>query len=751
MVAAEPTPGSPVPPARPIDSLSLVEELIDGALTALRQGTLELLVRQRPRITRWAMRRFLPIMRGAAADMRELEAGPADMPALLLRWLVTQLRPDLEPRLDGIDDEAWLNRVSWRPMLALMCHVRLAQVPAFPGRYRKRADEAAVDNLCGLWDVGPSTFYRYVERGKHLMAAVATESPLSVPRRLSLRRFVATELEQRHVWPDANERTAWHRKQVALLGQRGDPASALWHALQCGDAELAADTLREHASALAGEPETDALVERVAALAMQARPRFDLWSARAELARTRGAIEREQQAHERALQLATESADPLLLGRAYSALGRFHESRDADRAFACYEDSARYLLAADPEHSDAATVAQYMTTLVRLAWMHVLRSHPQAVAMLQRAENLRSTRTVPDALAGMLEQTWGEYWRIAGDPQRALQAKHRALNIFERLGDQRSVLVTCLNLITLHGEARQLDKAESYARQVFAVASRTPVDPSILVSTHVNLGLAYGWSNRHDQSIDEHRQALRIAMDANLRLHANRARLNLANAHYRRYAETGDSEHERRGDDEVDALLRTPAAERVPTLTEAARNLKSEVLGAREERLVDRLLTDESAAHLDEMSEIQRQRDLLLKTDAPEAQVRSRLAIANAYMAISVKEREAARQLIERHGLGERFASELGQLRETFDRNLTAEQRLMAHYKQQAADLLDDARRAALVERLLRDGAINKSGYAELCGVSPATASKHLAALAERGLLLQTGKGPSTRYQLPAS
>jgi Fic family protein len=44
--------------------------------------------------------------------------------------------------------------------------------------------------------------------------------------------------------------------------------------------------------------------------------------------------------------------------------------------------------------------------------------------------------------------------------------------------------------------------------------------------------------------------------------------------------------------------------------------------------------------------------------------------------------------------------------------------------------------------------ALPAARYAELCGVSPATASKHLSTLTERGLLRQTGKGPSTRYLL---
>ena len=46
---------------------------------------------------------------------------------------------------------------------------------------------------------------------------------------------------------------------------------------------------------------------------------------------------------------------------------------------------------------------------------------------------------------------------------------------------------------------------------------------------------------------------------------------------------------------------------------------------------------------------------------------------------------------------------------------------------------------------------MNKSAYGDLCGVAPATASKHLGLLAERGLLVQRGKGPATRYELPSA
>jgi tetratricopeptide (TPR) repeat protein/DNA-binding transcriptional ArsR family regulator len=748
MIATDAPDGAGPPLSPSFDPLALTEELLDAALSALRQGTLELAVRQRPRAARWLMRRLLPIVEGTFGEAWSAQAAVSEAPELLLRWLITQLRPDLEPRLDGIADEAWLNRVAWRPMIALMCHVRLATVPAFPARYRKRADEAAVDNLCGLWDVGPSTFYRYVERGKHQMAQIATESPLGVARRLSLRRFVAAELALRHLWTDEAGRLAWHRAQVHRLRQRNDAVSALWHSLQALDADLATDTLRTHAAALAGAPETDALVERAAALPMGARARFDLWAARAGLARTRNAVDRELAAHERAVHVATEASDALLLGMAYGALGRFHESRDADRAFACYEDSARYLLSADPQHNDPDAVAQYMTTLVRLAWMHVLRNHPQAKAMLERAEQLSRAQPVPEDLVGMLEQSWGEYWRSAGDHQRALQAKHRALNVYERLGDQRSILVTYLNLITLHGEARELDKALRYAERVFEFARKDVVEPSILVSTRGNLAAAHIWAGDYAAAIAEYAQGLELASSANLKLHTNRIRYNLANAYYRRSLESRDAALERLGDEQLERFFAAPLSERTPALTESARNLKSEVFGAQPEKPVDRLLSNEAAEHLDEMAEIQRQRSVLQADEAPEARVRAHLAIAKAYLQISVKEREAARQLIERHGLDERFAEDLGRLHATFDRQLSREQRVAAQWSRQAADLLDDPRRGALIERLLRDGSINKSAYADLNAVSPATASKHLALLMDRGLLTRSGQGPSTKYLL---
>ncbi len=157
----------------------------------------------------------------------------------------------------------------------------------------------------------------------------------------------------------------------------------------------------------------------------------------------------------------------------------------------------------------------------------------------------------------------------------------------------------------------------------------------------------------------------------------------------------------------------------------------------------------ELAANYEELSEVDEHRATLAAPGKPEDYVRAHIAIAKAYLALSAKEREAALAIIETHKLRDQFADEFNALRTTYERELTREQLLAARWKRDAGELLSDDKRALVIAHVLDKGSINKSSYAELCSVGLATASKHLGQLAELGLLVQTGKGPSTRYMLP--
>ncbi|HNJ82333.1 MAG TPA: tetratricopeptide repeat protein, partial [Piscinibacter sp.] len=457
--------------------------------------------------------------------------------------------------------------------------------------------------------------------------------------------------------------------------------------------------------------------------------------------------------HEQALRLAAEADDALLLGIVYGALGKFHEPRDLDRAFACYQDSVECLRRSglgDDAGAAVEVIEEYVATLVRLAWLYALRNDPRAMTLLERAQSVAGRYTLSPATLAMLEQTWGECLRRAGDLPHALEHKHRALLLYERIDDRQAILKTCGNLSLIYGEARDFARARDYAQRVLALAETMTVEPEILASTHMNLGVAWFWQSDYGRARDEYQQALDIAMRHRLHRVAGLAHYNLAEVAYLQFKQSGDRLDEQRGDTHAAAAVAIWPHESDPTHTEATRRLKRDILGPAEDRARDRMLPSEAAAHYGEIAEVQRQRELLALPGAPQEHVRAHLAIARAYLAIAMKEREAALALIERHALGDGFVAEFDALRRTFERELTREQKLAGAWREATADLLNPQRCSAVLAQLLAEGSLNKSGYAQLCSLSPATASKHLVTLAERGLLVQSGKGPATRYTLPA-
>ena len=729
----------------------VAEALLQALLNAHREGTLAEWLQRHRYVARWLARQLLPPVFGTAGEALRHETGHALAVEWLLRWAITQLRPDRAPAAP-ISRESWLSRTSWRPMLALLCHYGFEPVPLFRDRYHAHADEAPAGQLCGLWSVGPSTYYRYLDKAKRALVGLLRGGALDAAQRLSLRALVQERTGARLKLDDADARRAWHAARAPQALAAGDAASALWHLRQSGEADAFIALLLRCAAELANEPETDELITALAAEALMPRQCFELLLAHAALWRMRGLAEREQGAYEQALRIAADAGDALLLGRVYGALGRFYEQRDADRAFAFFEDCADCLWRAgvgDGADSANDLVEEFVVALVRLAWSHVLRNDPRSKAALDRAEMLRARHALTPPTLAMLEQILGEYWRRAGDLPQALEHKHRALNLYERASDRTSVLKTYSNLSLIYGEAKDFPRAIEYSQRVLALAETMDVEPEIVASTHLNLGAAYFWQGDHASARQQYEIALDVAMKAQLRLMAGRAHYNLAEVAYLQFRQSRDPADEQRGDRHAAAALTVWPHESDPAYVEATKKLKGEILGADADRSADRLAPQEAVLYPAELAEVQRQREVLAVPSAPEPHVRAHLHIANAYLAVAMKEREAALALMHRHGLAGSFGAELGALQATFERELTLEQRLMRQWSAAAADLLTSARCRALLAHLIETGAVNKSGYAELCGVSPATASKHLAALAQRGLLTQTGKGPSTRYSLP--
>jgi tetratricopeptide (TPR) repeat protein/DNA-binding transcriptional ArsR family regulator len=734
------------PAARPLSRRAL-EALLNAGLQAARQGQALALAPRHRRLGQWLEQSWLPPVLGTLGDLLPpAQRRPAALQSLL-HWALSQLRPDRHAGFDDMDQHAWLQSTSWRPMLALACYHGLLQVPQFPSHYRRRENEGAVDNLCGLWSVGASTLYRYMDKGKRQLAEQLVVLDASGERLMGLRDCVHQQLARRP--PPVEGWPTWHARQAQTALTEGRPMDALWHQWQADDLQGSLTTLSRHSAHLAASAETDALV----ALWSERRPEptvaFETALGSASLWRHRQDSERELEAVQRALRVASELGSDLLCGRAYAAFGRLYEQRDPDRSLACFDDSLQHLQratseAAEPERSLA--VADFARVLAHLAWLQLRRNDPKARTLLEQVNRLAQNHVLGDDIKGEIEQVWGEYWRCMGDLPRALEHKHRALNIFQRIGDRRAELTTYNNLSLIYGEARDTPRAVEYGSQVLMAAENTDVEPEVLAGALGNLGVAWFYQGDLDQAISHYARAVDVSKNHGLRRHLVSGHYNLAEAYFHRFAKSGDPADERQGDHHAGLATRLGMADN-QSIAEASRTLKGEVLGDRGQ--VDRLLPAEFAEHFEAMAEVQRLRQQLAVPDKPEVQVRLRLGIARAYQAIATQEREAALTLAAKHGLTEDFSEELSALRGTFEQAVSARQRTLERWKREARDLMDEQCIKRVLAQLYESGALSKSSYTELAQVSPATASKHLGMLAERGLLLQSGKGPSTRYKLP--
>ncbi len=363
--------------------------LLGQALAAHKAGTFDELLRRRPRLTAALARRLLPPLVAVAADA--LPADAATVWTLWLRATLAGLRPDGGSGLSDIAPHDWRERSAWRPLLALGCHFGFMPVAEIGAAPRSRVQESAIEQLCGLWNVGASTVYRHIDRGRRLCIEALFDAPAQGERALMRDARLQHEVHALLALADAPARRAWHARQAqrALRVDR-DGRSVLWHTLQALDSAGFIDGLKRFGVELAGHADTDALVQQFSQRALDWRLRFQLNLALAGLWRVRGNGSAELQSCEAALQLANAAHDSLALGIAYGALGKFNESRDGDRAFACYQESAECLRQAglhdDPGRVDAEVLIEHVNTLVKLAWLYVLRNDPRSKTVLDRAE-----------------------------------------------------------------------------------------------------------------------------------------------------------------------------------------------------------------------------------------------------------------------------------------------------------------------------------------------------------------------------
>lgn len=729
---------------------ALLDAALDAALTAHRVGTLAALCRQHPRLARGLLRRFAPpsLWFLRSQDTSELTWAVS----VVISWLMGQARPDGLDAAQPIPRHAWLGSAAWRALLAMMAHNGFAVVPAFAERYRARDGEPAFEHLCGLWEVAPSSFYRYVERGREQLVSVALQLPADGAMPALCEHLQQAVYRRESAHEAEAQRTLLQAAMATALEDRAYEA-ALWYATRTGSAEAVSGVIERGCNELAASALADAFLKRFEPIAASDAALVRLRLAQVALARVRGQSEQEQQHLDEGLRIASRSADTVLLGDVYGAQGRNVEPRDVDRAIADYSASIEHYepVARDGDGSAERTTRArvgLLTSLVRLAFLYSRRGDPRCMQVLVRANEIRASCDAPLDLQAMIESAWGNQRQRERDTPGAIEAFLRALLLYERSGNRQQMLRVQASLVALYGEAKDVSKAREYSQQVFSVAeSGGVVEPQTLSATHLNLGIAYFWETRLDEALLHYQHALATATQASLKTLIGRAHFNLAELFYKRFQLHGQAHDEQHGDTHVGLAKAIWALGGDKAAGEATGNLKRTMLGEQDQLIYERMLPGELAAHFDEMSEIQTQR-LRLSVPAGDAdeQIRAHLRIAQAYTRIAVNEREAAVALMHKQGRGGSYAAELRQLKTTFDQALTQESVIAARWQDHAGCPTAPAQIENVVRQGMQGGGLTKSSYAILCSVSPATASKHLATLAQLRLLQQVNRGPATRY-----
>jgi tetratricopeptide (TPR) repeat protein len=709
---------------------------LEAVLSAYRNGELEMLCAQRPLAVQWYLRKYAhPIAWNYYADATTSLASSLEV---WLRWALIRCCPELSRELDR---RLWLSAGSSRNFIALAVHFGLLTIPDFPDRYRARRDEPPFERLCGLWNIAPSSFYRYIERAKRQLADELF-APLHRDR---LESLVRTALEFTRVRVSASEYPARNFRGSVAGSTIGDLCT-LWRVIRDHDCAGILLTLADRASSLASYSLIDVLFHQIDQSSWNSADRVSFMIARGRIAGLQGRSAVESQWLSSALELASEANDTLSIARVYAARARSMEARDVDRAMADFRESIVQFDVVCESSGGVVSETERLSASIRLAWLYIQRNDPTALHIVQRCEaGVDESRADLNSLAS-LAQARAELSRRGGNRETAVAANLRALQFYDRLGNNAQTLRVCGTLVLLYGEMRQLALAESYAKRILGEPARN-IDAHTRAATHLNLGVAYFWCDRIDHAISAYESALVIARGAGLQPLMGRAHYNIAESLYRRFALEQNAADEHFGDAHTRTSLEiwTQLGDKVAL--EATQNLKGAVLGLREHLVYDRMLPGELATHFEELNRIERLRQQIVCAETDESRAISHLAVAKEYLAIVVKERERALALMSGRPMSATVTEQLRALVDAFQHSLSLEEALIQRWQDESRGVVPQSKVIDLAKHLARSDTIKKSTYASICAVSPATASKHLALLAQSGLLQRANRGRATLFR----
>ncbi|TDM08658.1 MAG: hypothetical protein C4K60_04410 [Ideonella sp. MAG2] len=546
----------------------------------------------------------------------------------------------------------------------------------------------------------------------------------------------------------------WHGECAQSLARHGHAMDAAWHLCRAKQWDVLAELLKRRALELASSLEYKALSQTLRRAVMGPSNKVDLALSESVMWRCLGDTNAESELLGLALRTAesiTSELRALHIAEALYGLGLFYNARDPEQAVIHLEAASQQLQTASslvPSHGQARVQSAYVLVLALLAFVQLRCNNPQALSLLKSALiAARECEQLSLDAQGMLLKAQAEAARCNDQLNEALRFRQQALVLYERAGDLREVLDSKNNLGQLLAHSGKANEARETCVQVLKMAQSFSVRPEALVSAYVGLAVADMTLGDLDSAVSNLTHVVRISQQFGLARHQLTGLMNLAEVHFLRLKQHGEIEDERMGDQYAEQSRELAARLGLTQQEAKAQTLKQTTLNP--QTAVHHLLPIETSAHPGEFAKIEALRAELALPRPPAQRARTHIALSQLYLRIAAKERDAARGLMQTHGLSE-LEADIEALQQTWAHDGNLASQLSSRWREQVGDWLTDSQRKAVLERLLAEGSLSKSSYGEAAEVSPATASKHLGLLADKGLLDQQGRGPATRYVLPS-
>ena len=667
---------------------------------------------------------------------------------LAIHFVSTKIRPDRKYGNTAIPSSVWIENTNWRRFLAFYSYAGLIKIPDLQGRYYRTAGDGIVDNLCGIWSIGPSTVYRYIERAKEELVVCMHLIQSDSNEITNFMNFLIANIDSLGITKESISRTSILEK---LNNYR--IREACWYSKTIEDYELIHHISSKFNLEIAASGISNWLFHSNNTLNINPTSFIFLKLSESLINQALGNAESENSCLFEALKTAHAVNSKLLTAVIQSAISQLLLTRNPSESEARGKIAIQMLSQLQPDQLTSFEFIDVNSELtlirLRLAWIRIRQGDQAGKLLYQEATEHAKSKKISHIAQATLHIVKAEILRREGLISAALDEEQFGLLELEEAGHTYALLQSYNNLGLLSAQSGNPDLGISYCLKVIKKINSLGVEAPIKESTLSNLSIAYMLKGDFTEAITHLTDALALSDSFGRHTYTLAIHYNLAECHYNLYRLNNEIIHIKQGDAHKRSAERLASQLKMPAALEATQELRKSILG--DISIVDKFIIADDHGDAHQNESINKLRESLALTNSAVDIADIQISLATAYVKLAVSSRDAAIDALSGQEVNSSLQQRLRNLEDIWKRSEDQELELSVSFRRYLRNALAEHQAKSVAAILVSQGWLNKSSYGEAAEVSPATASKHLGLLADKGLLEQQGRGPATRYVLPAA